>query len=245
MFALPCLVTKSGRATSSATVSSSPRGTGAGGDGGGGVFGLLRLGAGGVGGLCGDLSRPVETCAGPCRHGRLWGSCACAVRGRFRRIGTGVHTLRCPRWQQWRTPLCLRVHLGHGGRPCSGHSCSCGLRATWSCVRVWGRTILKREARMGQGPPGVTCGAYKSRPAYSPDGLPACLCVYMCVCPADDHWKASLLGYLTTPRGLQPTSALGGGGGGVTYQPKKLSTPVPAYQRYTSRTFFSLTGFCL
>ena len=71
MFALPCLVTKSGRATSSATVSSSPRGTEAGGDGGGGVFGLLRLGAGGVGGWCGDLSRPVEIRAGPCRRGRL------------------------------------------------------------------------------------------------------------------------------------------------------------------------------
>ena len=66
MFALPCLVTKSGRATSSATVSSSPRGTGAGGDGGGGDFGLLRLGAGGVGGWCGDLSRPVEMCVCVC-----------------------------------------------------------------------------------------------------------------------------------------------------------------------------------
>ena len=60
-----------------------------------GVFGLLRLGAGGVGGWCGDLSRPEEIRTGPCRHGRLFGSCDCVVRGRFPRIGTGVHTCVC------------------------------------------------------------------------------------------------------------------------------------------------------
>jgi hypothetical protein len=68
--ALPCLVGKSGRATvSSAAVSSSPCGTGTGGDRGGGVFGLLRLGAGGVIGWCGDLSRPgVCVCLCVCRN---------------------------------------------------------------------------------------------------------------------------------------------------------------------------------
>ena len=63
---------------------------------GGGDFGLLRLGAGGVGGWCGDLSRPVEICADPCGRGRLLGSCDC-VSGRFRRTSPGVHSLWCPR----------------------------------------------------------------------------------------------------------------------------------------------------
>jgi hypothetical protein len=61
----------------------------------------------------------------------LWGNRDCIGRVRFLCAGTGVHTLWCPRSQQWRTPLCLRVHLGQGGKLCKGHSCNCGLRATW------------------------------------------------------------------------------------------------------------------
>ena len=135
MFALPCLVRKSGWATSSATVSSSPCGIGTGGDRGGGVLGLLRLEAGGVAGWCGDLRRPGGCRVGLCRHDFLWGRGNCAERARFRCAGTGVYTLWCPLWQQWRTPLCLRVHLGHGGKLCNGHSCSWGLRAT--CSSAW------------------------------------------------------------------------------------------------------------
>ena len=111
---------------SSAAISSSPCGTGTGGDRGGGVFGLLRLGAGGVIGWCGDLSRPGECRVGLCRHGFLLGRSDCVGGARFRCVGTGVHTLWCPLWQQWRTPLCLGVHLGQGGKLCSGHSCSWG-----------------------------------------------------------------------------------------------------------------------
>ena len=132
VFALPCLVRKSRRATTSAAVSSSPCGTGTGGDRGGGVLGLLRLGAGGVTGLCGDLGSPGGCRVGLWRQGFLCGWSDCVERARFRCAGAGVYTLWCPLWQQWRTPLCLRVHLGQGGRLCSGHSCSWGLRATCS-----------------------------------------------------------------------------------------------------------------
>ena len=64
---------------SSAAVSSRSCGTGTGGDRGGGVFGLLRLGAGGVVGWCGDLSRPGE-----CRVGPLQAWCF-VVQKRLRR----------------------------------------------------------------------------------------------------------------------------------------------------------------
>ena len=110
--ALPCLDKKSGRATaSSASSPSSPCGTGAGGDGGGGVFGLLRLGAGGVGGWCGDLSRPDECRAGLCRQGFLWGNRDCIGRVRFLCAGTGVHTLWCPRSQQWCVCVCVTPNV--------------------------------------------------------------------------------------------------------------------------------------
>ena len=144
MLARPCLVRKSGRATSSAAVSSSPCGTGTGGDRGGGVLGLLRLWAGGVTGWCGDLSRPGGCRVGLCRHGFLWGWSDCVGSTRFRCVGTGVHTLWCPLWQQWRTPLCLRVHLGQGGKRCSGHSCSWGLQAT--CSSAWWPSLQHSSA---------------------------------------------------------------------------------------------------
>jgi hypothetical protein len=96
-------------------------GEGGGGAGGGGVLVLLGLGAVGGGGWCGDLSRPVEIRAGPCRRGRLWGSCACAASGRFRRAGTGVHTLWCPRC------VCVCV---------SACACVCGTQ-TCMCVYIY------------------------------------------------------------------------------------------------------------
>ena len=102
------------------------------------------LGGGGVAGWCGDLSRPGGCRVGLCRRGFLWGRGGFSERARFRCAGTGVHTLWCPLWQQWRTPLCLRVHLGHGGRLCNGHSCSCGLRAT--CSSAWWPSLQHSSA---------------------------------------------------------------------------------------------------
>ena len=59
-FDLPCRSIKSWRdTTSSMPISSSPCGTSAVGDKGGGDLGLLRLGAGGVGGQCSDRKETV------------------------------------------------------------------------------------------------------------------------------------------------------------------------------------------
>ena len=80
-------------------------------------------------------SRPGGCRVGLCRHGFLWGWSDSAGRTRFRCVGTGVRTFWRPLWRHWRTPLCFRVHLGQGGKRCSGHSCSWGLRAM--CSFVW------------------------------------------------------------------------------------------------------------
>ena len=74
----------------------------------------------------------------------LWGWSDCVGRTRFRCVRIGVHTLWCPLWQQWRTPLCLRVYLGQGGKLCSGHSCSWGLRAT--CSFAWWPSLQHSSA---------------------------------------------------------------------------------------------------
>ena len=126
-------------------------------------------------GWCGDLSRPGGCRVGLCRHGFLWGRGGSAGRARFRCAGTGVHTLWCPLWQQWRTPLCLRVHLGHGGKLCSGHSCSWGLRAT--CSSAWWPSLQQssavRRSRLHVIHAKAECAVH----CVWPDSVCVCVCV--------------------------------------------------------------------
>ena len=68
--------------------------------------------------------------------------CACwaaAVRSRLAgrvsgaagRLRTGVCTLWCPLAQQFRTPLCILVHLAQAGNPCWRHVTDRGSLSTY------------------------------------------------------------------------------------------------------------------
>ena len=106
MFALPCLVTKSGRATSSATVSSSPRGTGAGGDGGGGCFRPPAFGGWRGGGL---VWGPQQTRRDTCRPLQAWSFvgqlCMCSKWALPARRQWGAHFMVSPLTAVAHSPL--------------------------------------------------------------------------------------------------------------------------------------------
>ena len=114
--ALPCSAPNRSRLTCSG--SPSPiisHGRGAGGEGGHGDLGLRRFGAGGVAGMCGERACSMCVCAGlRAVRSRLAGR----VSGAAGRLRTGMCTLWCPLAQQFRTPLCILVHLAQAGNPC-------------------------------------------------------------------------------------------------------------------------------
>ena len=83
-FDLPCRSIKSWLdTTSSMPISSSPCGTSAVGDKGGGALSLLRVGAGGVGGQCSDHRETMGGRAGLKRQRFLFGPRGCVESVRF------------------------------------------------------------------------------------------------------------------------------------------------------------------
>ena len=60
-------------------------------------------------------------------RGRLAGR----VSGAAGRLRTGVCTLWCPLAQQFRTPLCILVHLAQAGNPCWRHVTDRGSLSTY------------------------------------------------------------------------------------------------------------------